>query len=175
MDAKKKEDISEDGGNIIVTRLFGRGTPIVRYTGISDFLVKSDKKCDCGINTPIIERIDGRQVDSIILPNGSYIPPSAFTGIPHKVMHNLKTDKINRFQIIQQSINEVEILIVIDEDSRNVGPSIDKIKQELQKAFEKKLGEGIKITVKEVDQITMIRPGSATPPPVAISKVKRQQ
>jgi len=174
MDAKKKEDFSGDGGNIIVTRLFGRGSPVVRYTGISDFLVETKRKCHCGINTPIIERIEGRQVDSIVLPDGSLIPPSSFTGIPHHVMHNLKTDKINRFQIIQQSINEIEILIVIDKDLRDIGPKISEIKEELKKAFENKLGTGIKIIVNEVEQITMVRPGSATPPPVAISKVKRQ-
>jgi len=175
MDFEKKEAVSGDGGNIIVTRLFGRGTPVVRYTGISDFLIESKRKCDCDINTPIIERIEGRQVDSIVLPDGDLIPPSAFTGIPHKVMHNLKTDKINRFQIIQHNINEVEILIVIDKNLKNIGPKVSEIKKELKKAFEKKLGEGIKIVVSEVEQITMVRPGSATPPPVAISKVKRQQ
>ena len=158
-----------------MTRLFGSGTPVVKYTGISDFVVQSDRKCDCDINTPIIDKIEGRQVDSIILPDGGLIPPSSFTGIPHHIMHNLNTDKINRFQIIQHSINEVEILIVVDEELRNVGPKITEIKQELKKAFQKKLGKNIKISVSEVKQITMVRPGSATPPPVAISKVKRQQ
>jgi len=175
MDSKKKEEISGDGGNIIVTRLFGRGTPVVRYTGISDFLVESDRKCDCHISTPIIEKIEGRQVDSIMLPDGGLIPPSSFTGIPHHVMHELNTDKINRFQIIQQSINEVEILIVVDEDLRNVGPKVSEIKQKLKKSFQKKLGKSIKISVTEVEQITMVRPGSSTPPPVAISKIKKQQ
>ena len=175
MDAEKKEIASGDGGNIVVTRLFGQGTPVVRYTGISDFLVETKRKCDCNISTPIIEKIEGRQVDSIVLPGGGLIPPSSFTGIPHHVMHNLNTDKINRFQIIQHTINEVEILIVIDKDQRNVGPKVSEIKQKLKKAFEKKLGNGIRITVNEVEQITMVRSGSATPPPVAISKVKKQQ
>lgn len=173
MDAKEKEALSGDGGNIVVTRLFGRGTPIIRYTGISDFVVLAKEDCKCGINTPTIERIEGRQVDSIVLPDGGLIPPSSFTGIPHKVMHRLKTDKIQRFQIIQQSLNEVEILLVIDKELKDKGPSFNKIADEIKKEFVKKLGHGIKIKIKEVDQITIIRPGSATPPPVAISKVKQ--
>lgn len=174
MDAKKKEMFSGDGGNIIVTRLFGRGTPVVRYTGISDFLITSKRKCDCHIHSPIIERIEGRHADSIVLPNGSLIPPLSFTGIPHHVMHDLNTDKIQRFQIIQQSLNELDILLVIDDDLKDVGPKFDVIANEIKKAFAKILGKGVKINIKEVDKITTIRPGSVTPPPVAISKVKQQ-
>ena len=174
MDPKKKKDITGDGGNIIVTRLFGRGTPVIRYSGISDLIEPSDKKTNCGINTPTIDHIGGRQVDSIVLPNGDIIPPSSFTGIPHKVMHKFNTDKILQFQIIQQSRKEIDILIVIDEQLRNIGPKITDIFNEIKKQYEKKVGQKVKINVKEVDKIKAIRAGSSTPPPVVISKVNIQ-
>jgi phenylacetate-CoA ligase len=173
IDPKEKASMSGDGGNVVVTRLFGGGTPVIRYTGISDFVVPSEKQPDCDIHSPLIERIEGRQVDSIVLPNGDLIPPFSVTGIPNKVMHKFKTDKIQQFQIIQQSLNEIDILIVIDENLRNVGPSVDEIFEELRRRYMEKIGGGVEINVKEVDRIVEGRPGSVAPPPVVISKVNK--
>ena len=175
LDPQNKMRMTGDGGNIVVSRLFGSGTPIIRYSGISDFIVQSERTCDCGMHTPVIERIEGRQVDSIVLPSGEIIPPSAFTGIPYKVMHRFQTDKIQQFQIIQQSLKEIDVLLVIDEQLRNTGPSLQDIFKEIQKEYEKKLGKGISIRVKEVDTITAVRAGSVTPPPVVISKIDKNK
>jgi phenylacetate-coenzyme A ligase PaaK-like adenylate-forming protein len=173
LDPKEKLAMSGDGGNIVVTRLFGCGTPVIRYTGVSDFVVPTDRKCPCSMHTPLIEQIGGRQVDAIQLANGEFVLPSTITGIPHHVMHLYHTDKIQQFQIIQQTLNEVEILLVVDEQKRNVGANVEEIKTEIKKQFEQRIGPGVSITVREVDKITMVRPGSATPPPVVISKVGR--
>ena len=171
MDAKEKEHLSGDGGNIVVTRLFGRGTPVIRYTGVSDFIVPSKRMCSCMMHAPVIDRIEGRRVDAIVLPGGEMIPPSSITGIPHFVMHLLHTDKIQQFQIIQHSLTMIDVLLVIDEKQRTIGPAVDVIKDEIRKQFKERIGHGVTITVKEVDRITMVRPGSAIPPPVLISKV----
>lgn len=172
IDPKEKETISGDGGNIVVTRLFGRGTPVVRYTGISDLVIPSDETSEsCGIHTQILEGIGGRQVDAIVLPSGEMIPPSAFTGIPHHVMHTYKTEKIQQFQIIQQNRTDIEILLVIDETLRDEGPSVETLVDEIKKMYNQKLGKEMNITIREVKKITHVREGSATPPPVVISKV----
>jgi phenylacetate-CoA ligase len=175
MSPKEKESISGDGGNVIITRLFGGGTPVVRYTGISDFVVPSQEESECEISSPIIQEIGGRRVDSIVLPNGRMIPPLSFTGIPYKVMQDFNTDKIQQFQIIQQSLKEIDILLVIDKNLRNVGPSVDKIFKEIKKRYKQKIGNSVEINVKEVDRINTVRPGSVTPPPVVISKVSQDQ
>jgi phenylacetate-CoA ligase len=171
IDAQLKDTICEDGGNIIVTRLFGKGTPIIRYTGISDFIDTSEKKCACGINTPLVERIAGRKVDSIVLPNGTVIPPFSLTSIPYKVMHMLNTNKILQFQIIQESRKEVNILIVIDQNLRHADPKIEKIIEELKNQFVQKLGKDINVNIREVDKITTMKAGVSMPSPVIISKV----
>ncbi len=173
MDPKEKEMQSGDAGNIVVTRLFGRGTPVIRYTGISDFVEFSDESVSCGIHTPVLQCIGGRVVDSLILPSGELIPPSTITGIPHKVMHIYKTDKIQQFQIIQQKKDLVEILIVVDEQLRDIGPNLQDMYAEMKLLFEKRLGPGITIVVKEVKSIVAKREGCVTPPPVVISKVKK--
>ena len=109
-----------------------------------------------------------------MLPSGEMIPPSAFTGIPHHVMHSYKTEKIQQFQIIQQSLTEIEILLVIDQSLRSEKPSVKTLCDEIKKLYEKKLGNSVTITVREVDKITHVREGSATPPPVVISKVNQR-
>ena len=172
IDPGEKETISEDSGNIVITKLFGRGTPFVKYTGISDFIVHSDKKCDCGLHTPLIKKIEGRRVDSIILPTGEIITPLSVTRILHTAIHRLHTDKIQQFQIIQHNMKELDVLIVIDEHLRKVGPTVNELFEEIRREYMKSIGNGIKINVREVDKIKTARARSPTPPPVVISKVR---
>lgn len=171
IDYKEKEEKYGDGGNIIITRLYGRGTPIVRYSGISDFIKTSDKKCKCGMNTSIIEYIGGRKVDSIVLPNGDLIPPFTLTGIPHKVMRMFNTEKLLRFQIVQEKLDQIDLLLILDKKLRDAEPKNELIFNELKKQFQQKLGKNIKINIKEVEKIQTIRSRTAAESPVVISKV----
>ena len=158
-------------GHIVVTKLYGNATPIIRYNGLNDFIIPLDEECECGINTPLIGRIAGRKADSIIMPSGKIIPPSAITGIPAKVMHELGTDKIEQFQIIQTSRDKVEIRIVIDEALRNTGPSMEQLFNELKKRFEKAFNHEVNVEIKEVREIK--KPEHLdTPPPVVTSMVR---
>jgi phenylacetate-CoA ligase len=140
-------------GHLVVTKLYGKGTPIIRYKGIEDLVIPTEKKSNCTIVSQIIKQIEGRSTDLIILPNKELLSPLAVTGIPAKIMEEFKTYKIKQFQIIQNKINEIEILIVIDEKLRNKGPSVKKIIDELKKRFSEKIGHGINIDVHEVNEI----------------------
>jgi phenylacetate-CoA ligase len=173
IDHEEKEEKYGDGGNLIITRLYGKGTPIIRYTGLSDFIKSSDKKCNCGMNTSIIEYIGGRKVDSIVLPNGDLIPPFTLTGIPHKVMQMFKTEKLLRFQIVQEKIDEIDVLLILDEKLKNAEPKNEIIFKELKKQLQHKLGKNIKINVKEVEKIQTIRSRTAAESPVVISKISK--
>ncbi|HEC81677.1 MAG TPA: phenylacetate--CoA ligase family protein, partial [Thermoplasmatales archaeon] len=170
-----QENISVASGtpaNILVTRLFGRGTPIIRYSGISDLITPTDGECSCGMVTPLIEKIEGRKVDAVVLPNGKIIPPSSFTGIPYKVMRKFNTKKIEQFQIIQHDYDRIEILTVIDK--RQKEPKVEVLFEALKDAYQKVLGKDIKVEVREVEEISTRRDGTVTPPPVVISKVKKE-
>jgi len=158
-------------GHIVVTKLYGNATPIIRYNGLNDFIIPLDEECDCGINTPLIGRIAGRKADSIVMPSGRIIPPSAITGIPAKVMHELGTDKIEQFQIIQTARDKVEIRVVIDKELRNIGPSIEKLFDELKRRFEKAFNNEMEVEIKEVEKIE--KPANLdTPPPVVTSVIR---
>jgi len=129
------------------------------------------KKCNCGINAPLIEKIGGRKADSIVLPSGKIIPPSSITGIPAKVMEKMDTKKILQFQILQKTIDKVEVLIVIDEELRSIGPSVEEIFRELKKKFEERFDGEVEVEIKEVKKIE--KPANLdTPPPVVTSMVR---
>ncbi len=171
IDEEGNDVVSGEPGHVVVTKLYGTGTPVIRYTGMNDFIIPFSNTCKCGAHTHLLGIVGGRKADSIVLDNGKIIPPSSITGIPGKIMHEFGTDKIQQFQIIQKSMDRVEIHIVIDNKLRDVGPSVEEISKELEKRYQQKFGGGMKVTVKEVKEIKKSERVD-TPPHVVISEVK---
>lgn len=157
-------------GYTVITRLYGGGTPIIRYTGIDDMVIQCKKETNCNINSEIIKQIEGRSADMITCEDGAIISPLLITSIPAKTMEYFNTYKIKQFQIIQNEINNFEIKIVINEKLRNDGVSVSVFINELKKRFKEKLGNGSNITVTEVDSIQ--KDSRADYVKVVISKVK---
>jgi len=158
-------------GHLVITKLYGRGTPIVRYTGMDDWVRIIDKmECNCGLKTPVIKGgVEGRMKANIILPNGKIFPPGAFCFI-EPVLKKFNTFKVKQYQIIQKKIDEIEILLVIDEDLRNVGVSVEEIKENIKQTYREKVGPDVTINVKEVDEIKHPK-DARKPPPIVISHV----
>jgi len=140
-------------GNLVVTRLSCGGTPIIRYTGNDDIMIPIKKRCSCGSSSMLVKNIGGRSIDTIILPDGKIIPPLSLTGIPNHVMQDFKSELIQQFQIIQRKLDEIEVLIVINKNSKAKEPSTKKIFDELEKRFKEKLGKDINVKIKEVDDV----------------------
>jgi phenylacetate-CoA ligase len=140
-------------GDIVITRLYGRGTPIIRYSGLEDIVTHVETDGNCGIYSQTIKYIGGRSIDQILLPNGNTIAPFHVTTIPTSVMNDFNSYKLKQFQIIQHEIDDVEVLIVIDKKLRNIEPSVEKIANEIKKRFQEKIGKGVKIRINEVDEI----------------------
>lgn len=158
-------------GRLVVTKLYGKGTPIVRYTGIEDIVTPIEKKTSCGITTQMIKHIEGRLMEVVILPNGTKIAPFHVTTIPASVMDDFKTYKIKQFQIIQHKVDEIEVLVVIDDKLRSVGVSAEKLLREIKNRFKHKTGDDVNIIVNEVDEIEKdVRSDYVR---LVVSKVKR--
>jgi phenylacetate-CoA ligase len=162
-------------GHLVITRLWGYGTPIIRYTGMDDWVkISHGFECDCGLCSTVIENgVEGRMRANIILPGGKVFPPGAFCFI-EPVVSKYKTFKIKQYQIIQNKIDEIDVSIVIDDDLRNVGPSVETIIKEVKTIYQKKSGPNVRITVKEVKEIKPEK-GSSKPPPIVLSRVKRDE
>jgi phenylacetate-CoA ligase len=158
-------------GRLVLTKLWGKGTPLIRYTGMEDWVTLGNgKKCTCGLSSPILKRpLEGRIMSNIILPNGKVYPPTEFLFIT-SVLKDLKAYKVRRFQIIQKKIDEIEIHLVIDDDLRNTGVPFDEIAEMIRKIYAEKTGPNVKITVKEVKE-TESDLDSGKPAPLVISYV----
>ena len=159
-------------GHLVITRLWGYATPIIRYTGMDDWVkLLYDIKCDCGICSTVIKNgVEGRMRANIVLPSGKVFPPGAFCFI-EPVVSKYKTFKIKQYQVVQKKIDEIDVLLVIDDDLRNVGPSVETVMKEVEAIYQQKSGPDVKITVKEVKEIKP-KKGSIKPPPIVVSHIK---
>jgi phenylacetate-CoA ligase len=168
-------DIVEPGkrGHVVLTRLFGRGTPIIRYTGMDDWVTLTEKdECKCGLCTPGFKNgVEGRISAQIFLPNGRVYPAASFA-IISLVLNELKTYKVAQFQIIQNKFDEIVIKLVIDEELRNVGPPVDLIFKKIKEVYQEKCGPEVNIIIEEVKEIKS-PPGK--PLPLVISKIKPEE
>jgi phenylacetate-coenzyme A ligase PaaK-like adenylate-forming protein len=170
IDENMKIVSSGEKGHMVLTRLFGRGTPIIRYTGMDDWVtLVPEFDCSCGLSTPILKNgVEGRISARVILPDGRVYPAASFE-LVSLVLNDLKTFKVTQFQTIQNKIDEIEIHLVIDNDIRDVGPSVDFIFNKVKEIYNKKCGPNVKIIVKEVKEIESPK---NKPSPLVISKVK---
>lgn len=152
-------------GRLVITKLWGRGTPLIRYTGMEDWITLGNgKKCKCGLKSPILHRpLEGRIISNIILPNGKIYLPTEFLFIT-SVLKELKAYHVRRFQIIQKKINEIEIHLVIDDDLRKKGVPFEEMAKRIKKVYTEKTGPNVMITVKEVkDAEDTLESGKPTP------------
>lgn len=137
-----------EAGEVVVTSLNNYATPIIRYSGLGDVAILSEKQCSCGMGLPLLRRIEGRCDSSIILPNGKRVLSFGiirFLGhIPNKV----------KFQIIQEKLNRIKILIV---EKKTNGYSLfnegGKHWVTITQEFKKLLGEDMEIIINVVDDI----------------------
>jgi phenylacetate-coenzyme A ligase PaaK-like adenylate-forming protein len=158
-------------GRLIITRLWGDGTPIIRYTGMEDWITLNDgNTCSCGLHGPILGGpVEGRVRSNIILPDGRIFPPSAFLFIT-EVLETLNTFKVTRYQIIQKNLHEIDILMVVDNDQQNLPPSFQVLSNQVKHAYQKVTGPKVTINVIEVDEIADADSGK--PAPLVVSYVK---
>jgi phenylacetate-CoA ligase len=157
-------------GRLIITRLWGGGTPIIRYTGMEDWITLSnDESCNCGQHAPILGGpVEGRVMSNIVLPDGRVYPPSRFLFITD-VLEKLNTFKVTRYQIIQKNQNEIDILLVLDSDEKHKSPSFKTLTEQITKVYQKEVGPQVIINIKEVGSIADSETGK--PAPLVISYV----
>ncbi|GGE05116.1 phenylacetate--CoA ligase family protein [Psychroflexus salis] len=104
-------DLPVYSGRLIVTSFTTHGTPLIRYD-IGDRITLEDenKVCDCGNNNPMVKEILGRIDDFIYSPENGKINLG-------NISNTLKgTLGIKKFQVIQDSLDEIQILIEIDDN-----------------------------------------------------------
>ncbi|MDY6932329.1 MAG: hypothetical protein SVJ22_10490 [Halobacteriota archaeon] len=147
-------------GEVVITDLTNKATPIIRYSGLGDMAVLSDKKCSCGNPMPLLKMVNGRKTDSILLPDKRLIHPFNLTlAIEH-------VPSIAKFQIIQETINKVKVLVVNDivKNKNNISPFVEggASRCMIVNNLKSLLGEEVHIVVEEVKDIPRTSDGSHT-------------
>lgn len=108
LDDAGREVPAGHSGQVVVTDLFNKATPIIRYNGLGDYAVRKQTPCSCGMRPPLLARIDGRRVDSIVLPDGQLVHPYSLTLALEDVPY------LSNFQIRQEQLDHIRVLLVKD-------------------------------------------------------------
>ena len=149
---------SDEAGKLVVTKLYGYGTPVIRYDAINDIVAPIHEKCDCGLSGDLIEKIYGRDDLSLYSCDGKIILPSSLGEIFSRILYELKTNKIRNARVIQHSLKKIEVQVVIDEKLRKQGPSVEEIFSVLKQGLHEKLGSQVEILTREVKKIDKTKP-----------------
>lgn len=134
-------------GDVIITDFYNKAMPMIRYK-LEDVGVLADHNCDCAINLPLLQSIEGRCSDFFIANNGKLIHGEYFTHL----FYGIK--EIKQFQLIQHTLENIELKLVIQEplkDENFIANTIAKIK--------KIMDMNISVEVKHVDAIPPTRSG----------------
>ncbi len=87
---------------IVATGFWNLAMPLIRYD-LGDVIIKSDRQCSCGRAFPVIDRIGGRQGDSIVAPSGRQFGAAILTHLLYG------TGNILESQIIQDERDHIRI------------------------------------------------------------------
>ena len=143
-------------GEIIVTGLYNRAMPLIRYR-IGDLGIPNDEKCPCGRSWPVIKSIEGRINDYLVLPNGrkiSWLYLLRFILYDEKFKRNVFS--ISQYQIIQERKNRIIFKVV--KGTKFDPEMLERIKNKIETEFAKQ-GENLEVAVQLVKKIPMERTG----------------
>ena len=146
-------------GKLLVTDLTNRAMPLIRYE-IGDVVEMSDRRCKCGRGLPLIERIEGREADYVLTPAGRLI-----SGISLTENFALLIPGTVQVQIVQESLTELRIRLVADEE---FGPAS---RRKIGELVEETFGPEVRYDVELVEAIPQEPSGKYR---FCISKVARE-
>ncbi len=140
------EFLPQDDGTsrIIGTNFTNPAFPLLRYD-VGDLAVPVDTTCDCGLPGRLVERMDGRSEDYLVLANGARVG---------RLDHILK-DMVNirASQFVQQRAGEAILKIV---PGANYGPSDEAV---LSREIASRLGAGFDVRFDFVEELARTASG----------------
>ncbi|MCA4782189.1 phenylacetate--CoA ligase family protein [Empedobacter stercoris] len=138
-----ENDQPTNTGRLVVTSFTNEGTPLIRYDiGDSITLEDESKTCTCGNHNPIVKEILGRIDDYIYSPENGKINLG-------NISNTLKDTKgIVRFQVIQDSLDSLIILVIKDENDYS-----QSIESKFIQNWRDRIGEKMNLEIKYVTDI----------------------
>jgi len=96
--------------SVVITDLMNYGMPFIRYL-INDVAIFTNKRCPCGRQSLLIEKVIGRDADYVLTPEGKLI-----SGISLTENFSLKVPGVEQMQIEQDKLAHLKIRIVRDDN-----------------------------------------------------------
>lgn len=101
-------------GDILITDLTNKAMPLIRYN-LGDVGNKSSKQCTCGNQLPILQEVEGRSGDFFVTEKGALVHGEYFTHLFYGI------EDVVQFQVIQESITDIRLLLVSKSNNINAG------------------------------------------------------
>lgn len=127
-------------GDLVVTNLSSYGYPIIRYR-IGDVGMLTEASCGCGIQLPILKRLEGRNTDFIVNAQNKKIHRAQFSAIFSSF------PLVHQFKIIQHSAKKIEVICA---PSACLADDLKQLKQKMQDC----VGETVDIIIRTCDRLT---------------------
>lgn len=150
-----------DQGKILVTGLINKALPLIRYD-IGDIGSPKEGVCPCGRGLPMMQILEGRQGDFVVLPDGREVSPLKF-GKTKLVLDSTLAAK--RYQIIQEDFDQFVIRVVPTERFT------DEIAHKVKAQLVKDLKYPVHVSVECVDKIPLVDDRKLR---IIISRVKKR-
>lgn len=144
---EKYEKASDE---VLVTSFTTYGTPLIRYR-IGDTMRWEEKpvQCSCGIESVIVDSIEGRALDFLFTADGARINggnvANLFKNMPNSII---------RAQLIQEKMDYITVLLEVDKTIYKT-----EYDQLLQKEFSHKFGTKTKLVIQHVEEIPREKSG----------------
>ncbi len=144
-------------GNVVVTTLSNHAMPLIRYSGLADYSSFTTGSRDDRVT---LSAVYGRKVDRLVCRDGNTVNPYQLEVIMASV------EGIGRYQIVQHSVNEIEVVYVPLRGAGDrtivpdMGPAV--------RAFEQVFGPGTRIRFHAVERIP--RPADVHKAPLIVCR-----
>ena len=129
-----------ESGEVVVTPFYSSAMPLIRYV-VADLAVISQRKCPCGCSLPLLERIEGRCVDSILFPSGEVVSPYIITCAIEEIKG------LRQFMIVQKTLNDIDVDFICE------SADAKRIKSEIESDILRVIEEGMKVRARHVESI----------------------
>ena len=144
------EHVEADSDEVLVTSFTTHGTPLIRYRiGDAISFNAEGKDCQCGMESIIVDEIQGRRLDFLYTCDGAKINggnvANLFKNMPNALI---------KAQAIQEKLDEIVINLVVDKHLYK--SEYDDL---LRKEFIHKFGKGTSIKINHVDEIPREKSG----------------
>ena len=131
-------------GDLIATGFANYGMPFIRYR-VGDYAIFNQRKCECGLQSQVIEDIEGRNESYVITPEGSKILRFDYLF--------KDTYSIKEVQVVQKREGEI-ILRIVRRENYDL-----RIEKSIKERVREWISPTIKVSFEYVQEIERTRAG----------------